>query len=369
MRKWIFFTAIMAAALSRSLAADDLDAQIRALNAKYGAESVRRAMERVTPDGMVKADDDTAETKKADVIAEESKKSVSEGLSGFLIRRSYSDVTADQDPSVGQAVDSYKAARPAEISYSHDFLADSNEWTVHAAVIRPINLQNDEAITGQMSLTKVVLAPSVTFDRVTNSQDAKKEVDSLGFRLGLFAQFAGGPLGLELLETRAYATYGTNSDFHGGVIAGEFDIEPTTGIPGNDVYHRIGPRIAGGKKRAGSLIEAKWRAYFHNEFGEGVGDPIGNTTGETFWRLGPVIELSLDPLFLQRLNANVHYAYLADVAGHPRTSHDFTAGLHWTLDRDPETQHWMLSATFEDGDGTLTQENVRLFVLSLSTKY
>ena len=71
--KWILSLAIVSALLSPVLLADDLDAQIRALNAKYGAESVKRAMARVNADGTAVAEEDNTAIRSEEVILQEAK--------------------------------------------------------------------------------------------------------------------------------------------------------------------------------------------------------------------------------------------------------------------------------------------------------
>jgi hypothetical protein len=101
------------------------------------------------------------------------------------------------------------------------------------------------------------------------------------------------------------------------------------------------------------------------EAGNAYGRQVSRTGGDSFLRLGPVIDLSLDPFFHPRLSANVHYAYLAGINGSPNESHDFTVGLHWVLDSE---RIWTLSATYEEGDMPIIQQPIQSFSLSIGVR-
>jgi hypothetical protein len=337
------------------LRAEGLEEEILALNAKYGAESVARTVARLNPPAAAAAEATAVDTRDAVIIREKAQ----QRFGGFLIRRSYSDVLSEpEDPSITNSA----GTRPAEFAYSHDFLGDSDLWSVHAAVIRPIKVWEGAPLTGVLSPTRFVLVPSIGIDRVNSTDPKAKEVDSIASRLGVYAQFTGGPPGLRLLEVRGFGTYQSTSHFGGSIVAGEFDLEATTDLPGDHRYSRIIGNGTGKRGLEGSLVEAKWRLYLHSEAGNSFGQ-MTKGEGDSFFRFGPVADLSLDPLFHPRLNANIHYAYLAGTTGSP--SHNFTAGLHWVFDKE---RIWTLSATYEDGETPIIQEAVKSFSFSLGVK-
>jgi hypothetical protein len=364
------------ASATTALAQSNLDAELKALYEKYGRDSVVRKVERDNPKAA-----DAAPKSKAPEDAAAAKDSEGE-KGGFrlskqqrfplLFRRSYSDVTAGEDPSAPDPK-SLREAEAAQFSYSHDYLAQSDQWSIAAAVIMPMELiNNNDQPASQEGLELQILdfVPSVSLNRITNNKDATKEVDELTFRAGLFSKWLGivGPL--RLLKLSAYATYATNSGFHdGGIVAGEVDLEPITTLPGNRTFYRLAKNGTGKEGRAGSLIEYHWRTYLHSEFGGHVGDAPGQVNEEDFFRVGPVLSLQLDPFFLQRTNASISYTYLAGLSGGPASSHHLLAKLGVILDRTPDTDHWTLNATYEDGDTPLVKNHVRTFLLSLGIKY
>jgi hypothetical protein len=367
-----------AAALATvTFAQSALDRDLDALYKKYSRDSVVKKVERDNP----KATEAAAETKvPADALA----KVEPPPKSGFvlfaaqpfqlLLRRSYSDVTSGEDPSAQEAQESVRQAEAAQFSYSHDYLAGANQWSAVAAIIAPIELYRNHGAASQSGLALQVcdLVPSVSLNRVTNDMNASNEVDELTFRAGAFSQWLGilGPL--RLLNLSGYATYATNSRLHnGGIIAGEIDLEPITNLPGNRTFTRLAENGSGKETRAGSLIEYHWKAYLHSEFGGHVRSSTtsGQSGSDDFFRVGPVLSLQLDPLFFQRMNASVSYSYLAGAAGSPTDSHHLLAKLGFILDRTPDTDHWTLNATYEDGDTPLVQTRVRTFLLSLGIKY
>jgi hypothetical protein len=292
----------------------------------------------------------------------------------LLFRRSYSDVTSGEDPSAKDAKESVRQSEAAQFSYSHDYLTGANQWSAVAAIIAPIELYRNHAPASQSGLALQLfdLVPSVSLNRVTNDTNASNEADELTFRVGVFSQWLGilGPL--RLLNLSGYATYATNSELHdGGIIASEIDLEPLTNLPGNRTFTRLAENGSGKESRAGSLIQYHWKAYLHTEFGgrDGSSTSSRQSGSNDFFRIGPVLSLQLDPFFLQRMNASVTYSYLAGIAGSPTNSHHLLAKLGFILDRTPDTDHWTLNATYEDGDTPLVQNRVRTFLLSLGVKY
>ena len=345
---------------------DQLDAQLNALVEKYGADSVARALQRKNP-GAVESAKNT-DVGKGAVSPEPEKKD--NGFYGFLIRKSYSDVTSDEDPTVASPRASYEKADPAMFSYTHDYQAHSDAWAAIGTLLRPFQVQLDGAPSSDnMVLDKISFVPSITLDRETNNKDATKNVDSIIARAGLFGEIAGGPRPLRLMDFRLYATYATNSRFKGGIVAGEFDWEPTTSIPGNRTFYRLARNGSGEKGRPGSLVELHWRLFVHSEFGTNVDGNLAANQSDNFFRVGPVFGLKLDPFFLPRLSASVDYSYLAGVSGKPSDSHNLSSTLSYILDKDPETQHWTINATYEDGDTPLVKQKVQTLLLSLGVKY
>ena len=352
-----------------------LDSELNALYKKYGRDSVVRKVERDNPAAVAAA----ANSKVPEDAFASPDKEEQGGFRLFegqrfpiLLRRSYSDVTAGEDPSA-PSPKSLREAEPAQVSYSHDYLAGSDQWSIVAALIVPMELinRNDLPVPqDRLELRIFDFVPSVSLNRVANTKDKTMNVDELTFRAGVFGKWLGAVGPLRLLKLSAYATYATNSELRNdGIVAGEADLEPITSIPGNRTFYRLGTNGTGKSGRAGSLIEYHWRAYLHTEFGGRTGDATASLHSDDFFRVGPVASLQLDPFFLQRMNASINYTYLAGISGDPAASHHFFAKLGVILDPTPDTDHWTLNATYEDGDTPLVNNRVRTFLLSLGVKY
>jgi hypothetical protein len=360
--------------IAAAFARDPLEDELNALYNKYGRDSVVRKVERDNP----KAVEAAAKIKVPDdALAEPEETKLTSGFRFFeqqpfplLFRRTYSDATVGEDPSNPDAKESVRQAEPAQFSYSHDYQSGADQWSIIGAIIAPLVLYRTDAPAPQagMALQLFQLVPSVSLNRVTNDTEPSKQVDELTFRLGLFSQWLGIAGPLRLLNVSGYATYATDSEFSdGGIVAGEVDVEPITNWPGHRTFYRLASNGKGPKGRAGSLVEFHWRAYLHTEFGGHTGDSNSSSgRNEDFFRIGPVLSLQLDPLLLQRMNASVSYSYLA---GSGSGSHHLLAKLALILDRNPDTDHWTLNATYEDGDTPLVQTRVQTFLLSLGVKY
>src|ERR1700736_5835931 len=356
-----------AALSATSVGQTALDRDLQVLYEKYGRDSVVRKVERDNPTAAEAAKKTNLPS---DALAKE-KQPEQTGLVLFkdqpfqlLVRRSYSDVTSAEDPSISDAKESTRQAEAAQFSYSHNYRTGADQWSAVGAIIAPIQLYRNHGPASQsgLALQLLDLAPSVSLNRVSNEVDATKEVDELTFRVGMFSQWLGilGPL--RLLNLSSYASYTTNSGLHdGGIIAGEIDLEPLTKLPGNRTFTRLAENGSAKEGREGSLIEYHWKAYVHTEFGGHTGESAmsGKTDKNDFFRIGPVLSLQLDPLFLQRLNASINYSYPAGLAGSPSDSHHLVVKTGFILDHTPDTDHWTLDATYEDGDTPLVQSRAR----------
>lgn len=373
----VLFGIVCCAIVPDAVSQGSLDAELQKLYDKYGRDSVVRKVIRDNPKPAAAAQ---VQKVPEDAFASNEDNEAETGFRFFqnqpfpiLIRRTYSDVTAGEDSSIADPKESLREAEGAQFSYSYDYQTNSSQWSAVGALIAPIRVykSNQAASQSGLSLEQLNFVPSVSFNRVTNDNDEPKEVDEVTFRAGLFSRWLGIAGPLRLVKLSGYASYATDSNFDNGIVAGEFDLEPITNVPGNRTFYRLGENGSGKRGRAGSLIEFHWRTRLHTEFGDNVGDgPVGSSTdNHEFFRIGPVVGLQLDPFFLQRLRASVDYGYLVGVSGSPSASHDFKAKLSLILDPNPDTQHWSLGASYEDGETPLVQERIHTFLLSLDVKY
>jgi hypothetical protein len=372
----VLFGTVCCAIVPDAVSQSSLDADLQELYDKYGRDSVVRKVIRDNPKPAAAAE---AQKVPEDAFASEAANETNAGFRVFkeqpfpiLIRRSYSDVAAGEDPSIADPK-TLREAEGAQFSYSYDYQTNSSQWSAVGALIAPIKVykSNQAASQSALSLEQLNFVPSVSLNRVTNDKDESKEVDEVTFRAGLFSRWLGIAGPLRLVKLSGYASYATDSSFDNGIVAGEFDLEPITNAPGNRTFHPIGENGSGKTGRSGSLIEFHWRAHLHTELGDSVGDGrVGSSAdrGE-FFRIGPVVALQLDPFFLQRLRASIDYGYLVGVSGSPSASHDLRAKLSLILDPNLDTQHWSLGASYQDGETPLVQERIHTFLLSLDVKY
>lgn len=353
-----------------SVAQASLDDDLQTLYAKYGKDSVVRKVARDNPPPS------SSETVGPDALTSKNEQVDVTGLHLFsgqpfrlLIRRTYGEVTATEDPSISDPK-AFSKTEGAQFAYSHDYLVHSDQWSVIAAIITPFELARrtgEPAPYEGLKLQLLEFVPSISLNRVTNDVDSTKEVDELLFRAGLFSQWLGAVGPIRLLNLSGYATYARDTGFHhGGIIAGEVDLEPITNLPGNRTFYRLIGE-PNDKDRKHAILEFFWRARLHSEFGAHTA--TSGPADDDFFRIGPTVGLKLDPFFLQRLNASLDYSYLVGVAGHVNNSHHLLAKIGFILDSSPETDHWTLNATYEDGDTPLVQNRVRTFLLSLGVKY
>jgi hypothetical protein len=301
---------------------------------------------------------------------------LSEGFQGLkiLIRGNYDDVLSSEDPTVA-GKNSKADLTGALFSFTRNYLSNSNSWGAVGALIAPLTwtYPTETRVMGPIELESAGLIPSISVDRVTNSKDSSKDVDSLLFRVGAFAKTTGG--GSYFQTFRLFGRYGTDFDFRSEVPAAEFEYEPSFDIGkyiSFDSLHRIYPlNFDDPEVKPPHQIVYRLRAYFHAEYGriQNSGNAV-LTTNEDFCRGGPVLELGLAPLLWDSLSCKVSYEYLDNFAGHIRNHHLFKIEPEWDLTgvaalKALGSPSVSLKASFQDGAIGVTDAPVRTLFIGL----
>lgn len=297
-----------------------------------------------------------------------------QGFQGLKIRSNYDDVLTSEDPTVASAKNSRADLTGALFSYTRDYLTHSDSWGAVGAIIAPFawHYPTHTRVMGPIELESAGFIPSISFNRVTNSEDGSKDVDSLVFRLGTFAKTTGG--GTYSQTFRFFGTYGTDFHLRSEVPAAEFEYEPTFDI-GRFIsfgsLNRIYPlNFENPELKPPHQIVYRLRAYVHAEYGrvQDNGSAV-MTREEDFGRVGPVLELKLTPLFWDSLSCKVSYEYLENVAGHVRNHHLFKVEPEWDLSDLSAVKAFgasvSLKASYQDGAIGVTDERVRTLFIGL----
>jgi len=301
-----------------------------------------------------------------------------------LVRAKYSDVLAGEDPTVSKAdkppakADSIKGA---SFSFTENVHNNSDKWQASGALIVPIVFRPDAAPTGKnWVVDSWGFLPSASLDEVRDSGNRTNDVDSLIYRVGMFAHLyqpnlsALSPFGSIAHELRGYATYGTDLDHRSSVPAGEFDWEPQL---------NLGEHLALGYRKVifwrssaavhtsiadDALLAYQARLWLHGEFGSVLNSGNKpNLARRDFSRVGPTMELALDPLFLKPLSLTLDYQYYPDFTKFGGIPYTFEATVAWTLWSDPsdKTRKVSLKADYTDGGQDLTRLKQQLLTLGL----
>jgi hypothetical protein len=304
----------------------------------------------------------------------------SRGFQGIKIRESYADTLTSEDPTVQlegkDQPQSAKDLKGASFSYQHDFKADIDTWAAKGALIFPfLGRSNATPHLGDpLVFTTYGVIPSVSFDREVNGADKSKDVDSLIFRAGFFAKMMSGGF-LRAQTFRIFGTYGTDFELKSETPAVEFEWEPVLffgkRLGTGSTHSLLEKRISDDELK--TTLAYQLRAYLHGEYGRTV--DAGGMTGvpeQDFFRIGPRLELTLDPLFSDRVTASMSYEYLADVVGTTLHRHHFKASAEYriTTEEDAKKNPYLpifgIKATYEDGGLDLTKEEVRTLLVGLA---
>jgi hypothetical protein len=290
-------------------------------------------------------------------------------LFGFLIRATYQDLTAIEDPTLPKAAVSTQAANPAVASFFRSYLTSSNQWTLKAALFRPIN------ISSNFSGGLLYLVPSASVDEEFNNENSSNSVDSLIFRLGSIYSYLGDSTDFNFGTFRISGDYATDTSFKSLVAAAEGDWEPdlaffnSRGIfPGNEVYNPL----FGIESKYCPLI--RWTIDLHTEYGYTVktGNKPQLAGDPSSLRIGPIPTLSIVPfpaistLQLQKFQISFSYEYLRTIIGQPTDCHDFTIQGKYPL---WGSDNISLSVAYEDGDTPIVKDRIQSLTVGVGIKF
>lgn len=290
------------------------------------------------------------------VTIEEKKKFESK----ILIRSDFNDVLPEEDLTSKDQKATRKKLTGALFSYARDIQNNQDTWSAKGAVIIPLQWHTFEPYTRESGAwTKYGLIPSISFDRVTNNKDESKEVDSLIFRVGAFAEYGGGAF-TDYQQLRVFASYGTDFDFRSRTPAAEFEWEPVKSFGQVFGIGMIRPV-------KDDVFAYRLRTFLHAEYGEvqEAGDKAG-VKEEVFFRAGPVIELTLDPFFTELFACTISYSYYFPFSGPRDRNYNFKVEPQLFLD---EAKHFTLKASYERGGLDLTKEFVNTFSVGIGVLF
>jgi hypothetical protein len=151
----------------------------------------------------------------------------------FKIRRTFADLT---EPNLD-------AAKGAQISYTNDFNAHSEQWAFHGIVgydwHQKKNVHFGETPEGKRidldpnrdrGIFEYWVIPSAQWDKVDTSRSSKDEQDSLILRVTTGFKSATKDAQKSLLDgwrVDLSAGYSTDSNVDKGIVSGELDVKPS----------------------------------------------------------------------------------------------------------------------------------------------
>ena len=305
------------------------------------------------------------------------------GLPRFKLRQSWSDVLASEDPSVGEnAKKKVDDLVGASFSYTHDFLAEQDNWSAIGALILPIEFINGAGIHRGWEPVDIILVPSVSVNRVTNS-NPKKEIDEMYYRAGSVIKWLGPQGWLDSVLLRGAFVYGTDTEQHARLPAFEADIEPSMSWRGvNDEmrdHFALGyqnvllskePDLA--DQTDNSRLDYQVRAWLHLEGGDlQRAGTNWNVVGGSFFRLGPAVQLRANaPTVWKGLSFTGLYSFLPSISGPSRHESLLKLDLTLALYTDPVLkQKVSLNADYTRGGLDFTKQDVDSFILGLSVLF
>ena len=313
------------------------------------------------------------------------------GLLHPMIRKNWSDVLLAEDLSQpGTAKSKTGDLVGATFSYNNDTRSNTESWSAIGSLIFPVDYRFP--VLGGWTPAELLIAPSVSINRISTNGDPKTEADQLLSRLGIFADWEE-PCGA--VQVRGAFVYGTDTGFRTSMPAFETDIEPqltwqsskpATGAPSIATrFFKLGyknilwPLTPGTDQTDNSLLDYQFRVYLHMEGGDlQRAAALFNTVDGSFLRAGPAMQLRINAphlVFGRSLSFTGGYSYFPAISGNPDHNKlltlDLTLGLVSLNPPGDTSLQRKISLNFDYTDGGLdfTKQDVRLWAIGLSILY
>lgn len=297
------------------------------------------------------------------------------GFKGLLIRESWRDILYEDEerslPSNEKTTLGDLAG--ASFSFQRNNLAHEDTWSIKGALIFP--WRHDFPDQSGWSPVKIMLAPSISVNRVDTNGDPKDEADSMLYRIGAYGDWVfknqrGG------LEARAAVVYATDTGHEAGLAGAELDLEPRWH---NEIlpvgYRKImwhkAPLLEDGSDQ--SLLDIEFRCWLHMEGGD-VHDAgkSWDTAKGTFFRAGPTaqIQLNFPRLFLGKsFSITGFYSYLHRISGPEDHESFFSVTGAYDLVSDAVGNKISINGNYQKGALNFTKDNVDTFTIGLGVRF
>lgn len=263
------------------------------------------------------------------------------------IRHDWSDLLyaedLSQETNQSKAIDDLVGAT---FSYTYDGKAHTDTWSAIGALILPWEWKAQGA-EADLLPERLMLAPSVSLNRVTTNGDPAGETDNLFYRIGLYGEWFGPEGWLDFIQLRGAGVYATDTEHRASLPGFEAELEPRILWPEGSIanrYFKIGFRNIHWRKYPEkedgsdqSLLDYQVRVWLHVEGGEVQhAAESWKSTEDSFFRLGPFAQLRVNmPQLFKGFSLSALYAYLPQTDG-PR-EHDsfFSASAALTCTSSP----------------------------------
>jgi len=201
--------------------------------------------------------------------------------------------------------------------------------------------------------TRLALAPSASINRVATNGNPTKEVDSVLYRMGIYAEWYLAPTPPVKLQMRAAGVYASDTSGQGALPGYEVDFEPRWQSETLPLGYKkvLIKKVTEKDPSDWSALDFQVRAWLHIEGGDvqDNGKSWDSTKGE-FFRLGPTLQLQLNaPRVVWGRDASLTalYSYLPAITG-----------------SDQHQSYFKLSSTYD-----FVKDDIHNYKISLTAQY
>ena len=302
---------------------------------------------------------------------------------GLLIRQSWQDVLAEEDPSLGMGAKKTLAdLTGATASYTHDGKKSTNSWSVVGAAILPFHYVPPGSNNSMWVPDELAIAPSASIDKVDGS-DPKTNIDTVVYRLGTYFDWdftTGRTVNALGAQLRAAGVYATDTSGHARLPGYEADLEPRIrfteklSLGYNNVVIKSAPFQKDNSDNAWMAYQL--RAWLHLEGGDVQDSGTSwDPTHGSFQRLGPSVQFQLNfPAlgFLGERAASLtaQYTHLSALSGSDLHDSYLKATASFDLLKNATPNHKVtFNVTYQKGGLSFTKQDVDLLTVGMGVLF
>lgn len=255
-------------------------------------------------------------------------------------------------------IDSLEKAKPATLSFTHDYKDKGRESTdIKMAIIRPFPEQGLELGTAGTKRPKAYLIPSLSWQKINGT--AEDDVDVRTLSIGGGITWSGG----ERLKNQVVLTgnHVDNAENSSRLVNAEITYTPYYNPSALGSFKQLIKALPFEQK-----LDLTLKASMSDVLDAGADENL--TDRDDTLRVGGTVALTVRPqgAYWDRLNFTASFSYESALSGSPQKADLLDLGIKWFVD---ESRRFSTELNYQDGEVMIVETPIRRLVFKLGVTF